>query len=41
MNDVLWSPSTAQIEASRMVAFRRWVNLRYNLELNDYQALHR
>ena len=41
MNDVLWRPSTAQIEASRMEAFRRWVNLRYNLQLDDYQALHR
>ncbi|AVD90253.1 MULTISPECIES: acetoacetate--CoA ligase [unclassified Pseudomonas] len=41
MNDVLWRPSTAQIEASRMDAFRRRVNLRYNLELNDYPALHR
>ncbi|MDM3888801.1 acetoacetate--CoA ligase [Pseudomonas sp. BCRC 81390] len=41
MNDVLWRPSTAQIEASRMDAFRRWVNLRYNLQLDDYQALHR
>jgi acetoacetyl-CoA synthetase len=41
MNDVLWRPSTAQIEASRMDAFRRRVNLRYNLQLNDYAALHR
>jgi len=41
MNDVLWRPSTAQIETSRMDAFRRRVNLRYNLELNDYAALHR
>ncbi|MDI3369314.1 MULTISPECIES: acetoacetate--CoA ligase [Pseudomonas] len=41
MNDVLWRPSTAQIEASRMDAFRRRVNLRYNLQLTDYQALHR
>jgi len=41
MNDVLWRPSTAQVEASRMDAFRRRVNLRYNLQLNDYAALHR
>ncbi|MFK9095883.1 acetoacetate--CoA ligase [Pseudomonas guariconensis] len=41
MNDVLWRPSTAQIQASRMDAFRRQVNLRYNLQLNDYAALHR
>ncbi|AXM94757.1 acetoacetate--CoA ligase [Pseudomonas plecoglossicida] len=41
MNDVLWRPSTAQIQASRMDAFRRRVNLRYNLQLEDYAALHR
>lgn len=40
MNDVLWCPAAAQIEASRMDAFRRWINLRYNLQLNDYAALH-
>ena len=41
MNDVLWRPSPAQIKASRMDAFRRWVNLRYNLQLDDYADLHR
>lgn len=41
MNDVLWRPSTAQNQASRMDVFRRQVNLRYNLQLNDYAALHR
>ncbi|MBH3358320.1 acetoacetate--CoA ligase [Pseudomonas guariconensis] len=41
MNDVLWRPSTAQIQASRMDVFRRQVNLRYNLQLTDYAALHR
>ncbi|WP_449432953.1 acetoacetate--CoA ligase [Pseudomonas putida] len=41
MNDVLWRPSTAQILASRMDQFRRRVNLRYNLQLTDYAALHR
>ncbi|WP_194792036.1 acetoacetate--CoA ligase [Pseudomonas sp. UFMG81] len=41
MNDILWRPSTTQIEASRMDAFRRRVNLRYNLQLDDYPALHR
>ncbi|MBF8753581.1 acetoacetate--CoA ligase [Pseudomonas guariconensis] len=41
MNDVLWRPSMAQIQASRMDAFRRQVNLRYNLQLTDYAALHR
>ncbi|WDY60421.1 acetoacetate--CoA ligase [Pseudomonas sp. PSKL.D1] len=41
MNDVLWCPTTAQVEGSRMDAFRRRANLRYNLQLNDYAALHR
>lgn len=41
MTDVLWRPSTALIEASRMEAFRRRVNLRYNLQLANYAALHR
>lgn len=41
MNDILWRPSTSQIEASRMEAFRRRVNLRFNLQLDDYAALHR
>ncbi|MDH0301549.1 MULTISPECIES: acetoacetate--CoA ligase [unclassified Pseudomonas] len=41
MHDVLWRPSTTQIEASRMDAFRRRVNLRFNLQLDDYAALHR
>lgn len=41
MNDVLWRPGTRQIEASRMDAFRRRVNLRFNLQLDDYAALHR
>lgn len=41
MNDVLWRPSAAQIDASRMSAFRRRVNLRQGLELADYPDLHR
>ncbi|MBA1202646.1 acetoacetate--CoA ligase [Pseudomonas capeferrum] len=41
MSEVLWRPSTAQVQASRMDAFRRQVNRRYHLELNDYAALHR
>ena len=41
MTDVLWRPSTALIEGCRMEAFRRRVNLRYNLQLADYAALHR
>ncbi|MBC7209145.1 MAG: acetoacetate--CoA ligase, partial [Pseudomonas sp.] len=41
MNDVLWRPSTTRIEASRMEAFRRRVNRRFNLQLDSYAALHR
>jgi acetoacetyl-CoA synthetase len=41
MNEILWRPSTSQIEASRMEAFRRRVNLRFNLQLDDFAALHR
>jgi len=41
MNEMLWQPSTAQVQASRMEAFRRWVNLRFDLALDDYAALHR
>ncbi|WJO19586.1 acetoacetate--CoA ligase [Pseudomonas soli] len=41
MKDVLWRPTTTQIEASRMDAFRRRVNRRFNLQLDDYAALHR
>ena len=41
MNDVLWRPLAARIEASRMEAFRRWICLRFNVQLDDYAALHR
>lgn len=41
MNDVLWRPSSTRIEASRMEAFRRRVNRRFNLQLDSYAALHR
>lgn len=41
MSDVLWRPSMAQIQVCRMEVFRRQVNQRYHLELDDYAALHR
>ena len=41
MNDVLWQPSKARIQATRMDAFRREVNRRFNLTLGDYDELHR
>jgi len=41
MNEVLWRPSEARIQASRMDAFRREVNQRFGLALADYSELHR
>ena len=38
---LLWTPSPERIAASRMDAFRRFVNQRRQLELDDYFALHR
>ena len=40
MNDVLWRPDAARIQASRMERFRHAINQRFNLELADYAALH-
>lgn len=41
MNDVLWQPSDAQVQASRMDQLRRAINRQYGLDLADYAALHR
>ncbi|WP_028693993.1 acetoacetate--CoA ligase [Pseudomonas cremoricolorata] len=41
MNEILWRPQRAQIEASRMSALRRQINVRLGLALDDYPALHR
>ncbi|MFK0087551.1 acetoacetate--CoA ligase [Pseudomonas sp. NPDC090755] len=41
MNEVLWRPGKARIQASRMDAFRREVNRRHGLALADYFELHR
>ncbi|MDD2058279.1 acetoacetate--CoA ligase [Pseudomonas sp. GD03860] len=41
MNDVLWQPSKAHIQATRMDAFRREVNRRFGLTLASYGELHR
>ncbi|MGE8419827.1 Acetyl-coenzyme A synthetase [compost metagenome] len=41
MNEVLWRPSKARIQASRMDAFRHEVNRRFDLQLSDYDSLHR
>jgi acetoacetyl-CoA synthetase len=40
MNQPLWTPSAERIAATRMDAFRRFVNQRHSLQLADYPALH-
>ncbi|MET1076728.1 MAG: acetoacetate--CoA ligase [Pseudomonas sp.] len=40
MHAPLWTPSPTRIAASRMDAFRRFVNQRHELQLADYGALH-
>ena len=40
MNPILWTPSQEQINASQMDAFRRKVNIRFELDLKDYPDLH-
>ncbi len=40
MQQPLWTPSPERIAATRMDAFRRFVNQRHGLALADYPALH-
>ena len=40
MHAPLWAPSPDRIAASRMDAFRRYVEQRHQVELADYPALH-
>ncbi|WP_394558322.1 acetoacetate--CoA ligase [Aquipseudomonas alcaligenes] len=40
MNQPLWAPSAERIAATRMDAFRLFVNRRHALQLADYPALH-
>jgi acetoacetyl-CoA synthetase len=40
MSQPLWTPSRERISASRMDAFRRFVNEHQGLQLADYPALH-
>ncbi|MDM8351174.1 acetoacetate--CoA ligase [Pseudomonas sp. sp1636] len=40
MNLPLWIPSPERIAATRMDAFRRFINRRHGLDLADYPALH-
>lgn len=41
MQAPLWAPSAAQIAATPMDAFRRYINQAHGLDLADYAALHR
>lgn len=40
MSEILWQPDADRIAKSRMDAFRRFVNQRHSLSLDDYPALH-
>jgi acetoacetyl-CoA synthetase len=40
MSDILWQPDANRIANSRMDTFRRAVNQRHHLKLDDYPALH-
>ncbi|SDZ59534.1 acetoacetate--CoA ligase [Pseudomonas sp. NFIX28] len=40
MSEILWQPSAERISKSRMEAFRRLINHRYDLAIDDYPALH-
>ncbi|KAF1069230.1 MAG: Acetyl-coenzyme A synthetase [Pseudomonas citronellolis] len=40
MSTPLWTPSPDRIAASRLEAFRHFVNQRFSLDLADYPALH-
>ncbi|MFJ2319510.1 acetoacetate--CoA ligase [Pseudomonas sp. NPDC087817] len=40
MSDILWQPDANRIAHSRMDTFRRLVNQRHSLNLEDYPALH-
>ncbi|PMW94101.1 acetoacetate--CoA ligase [Pseudomonas sp. FW215-R2] len=40
MSDILWQPDAKRIARSRMDGFRRFINQRHHLHLDDYPALH-
>lgn len=40
MSQPLWTPSADRIAATRMDAFRRFINQRHSLQLADYSQLH-
>jgi acetoacetyl-CoA synthetase len=37
--EILWAPSAAQVEATRLAAFQRWLATERGLQFDDYQAL--
>jgi acetoacetyl-CoA synthetase len=39
--ELLWQPTPARVDASRMAAFRGWLHRERDLDLPDYQALWR
>ena len=40
MSDILWQPDAERIGKTRMEAFRRFINQRHHLKIDDYPALH-
>ena len=40
MSDILWQPSAERIGKTRIDAFRRLINQRHHLTLDDYPSLH-
>ena len=38
MSDILWQPDAKRIGKTRMEAFRRFVNQRHHLKIDDYPA---
>lgn len=40
MSDILWQPSPERIATTRMDQFRRFINQRHGVQLDDYPALH-
>ena len=40
MSDILWQPSAERIGNTRIDAFRRFINQRHDLALDDYPSLH-
>jgi acetoacetyl-CoA synthetase len=40
MSDILWQPTAERISKTRMDAFRRYINQRHHLTIDDYRALH-